>query len=118
MNIAYDVVAVIYSLVLVMSVRLKLVRAPNAVEVIGNIHRVPLFLFPALALLELAGAVGLLVGIWVEALGVAAAVGLVMYFVSATVSHIRVRDFAADHVGPALVMLTLASAALVLRLAG
>lgn len=117
MKIAYDVVAVIYSLMLVMSVRLKLARDPNAVEVIGNIHRVPLSLFPALASLELAGAVGLIVGIGVEALGVAAAVGLLTYFVSATASHIRVRDFAPDHLGAVLVMLTLATAALLLRLA-
>lgn len=117
MKIAYDVVAVIYSLMLVMSVRLKLVRHPNAIEVIGDIHGVPLSLFPVLASIELAGAVGLLVGIGVAALGVAAAVGLVTYFVSATASHIRVRDFAPDHIIPALLMLTIATAALVLRLA-
>ncbi len=117
MKIAYDIVAVIYSLMLVMSVRLKLVRDPTAVEVIGNIHGVPLPLFPVLASLELAGAVGLLVGIGVEALGVAAAVGLVTYFICAIASHIRVRDFAPDHFIPAMLMLTMATAALVLRLA-
>jgi hypothetical protein len=117
MKIAYDVVAVVYSLMIIMSVRLKLIRHPNAVEVIGDIHRVPLSMFPVLASLELAGAVGLLVGIGVRALGVAAAIGLVTYFVSATASHIRVRDFAPDHLGPALLMLTLATAVLVLRLA-
>jgi|SRR5690242_6919615 hypothetical protein len=117
MKIAYDVVIILYSLMIIMSVRLKLVRDPNAVEVIGGIHRVPLSMFGVLASLELAGAVGLLVGIEVKALGVAAAIGLVTYFVSATASHIRMRDFAPDHLGPALVMLTAAIAALALRLA-
>ena len=114
MKIAYDVLAVLYSLVLLMSARLKLVRDPNAVEVIGNIHGVPLTLFPVLASLELAGAAGLLVGIWVRGLGVAAAAGLVAYFVAATASHVRVRDFAVDHLSAALVMLALAAATLVL----
>jgi len=114
MRIAYDILACIYSLMLVMSVRLKLVRDPTAVEVIGGIHRVPLGLFPVLAAAELAGAIGLLAGIGVKALGVAAAAGLVLYFVAATSSHIRVRDFRPEHLVPALVMLTFAIAALVL----
>ena len=62
MQIAYAVVAVVYSPMLVMSVRLKLVRDPRAVEVIGDLHGVPLSLFPALATLELAGAIGLWTG--------------------------------------------------------
>jgi DoxX-like family len=116
MGIAYAVIAVVYSFMLVMSVRMKLVRHPTAVEVIGGIHGVPMALFPVLGALELAGAVGLVAGIPVEGLGVAAAAGLVAYFIGATASHIRVRDFVPEHVVPALVMLAMATAALVLRL--
>src|ERR671923_1355807 len=107
--VGYVVVAVIYSLMLAMSVRMKLVRDPRAIEVIGDIHGVPLPLFPVLAALELGGAVGLLVGIAFEPLGVAAGVGLVAYFVAATASHIRVRDLTPEHFLPALVMLAIAS---------
>jgi DoxX-like protein len=114
---AYAVVAVVYSLALVMSVRMKLVRDPRAVEVIGGIVGVPLRLFPVLAFLELAGAVGLLAGIAFEGLGIAAAVALMAYFIGAAGSHIRVRDFAPEHLLPAFVLLVAAVAALVLRLA-
>lgn len=68
---------------------------------------------PLLAALEIAGAVGLLVGLALWPLGVAAAVGVIAYFTGALVAHARVRDRA---VGPAAGFLVLAVAALVLRL--
>jgi hypothetical protein len=48
------------------------------------------WLFP-LGALKAAGAVGVLVGIGVPLIGVAAAVGLVLFFISAIGAHIRVR---------------------------
>ncbi len=48
------------------------------------------------------------------ALGAAAAVGLVLYFLGAVASHLRVGDV--KGVGPAAFMLTLAAGALVLRM--
>lgn len=69
----------------------------------------------ALAVLKIAGAVGLLVGIWVAPLGVAAASGLVLFFVGAISAHIRVRDYASIPF-PGMFLL-LAAASLVLRLA-
>jgi uncharacterized membrane protein YphA (DoxX/SURF4 family) len=44
---------------------------------------------PVLGALELAGALGLLVGIWVPLLGQAAAIGLTVYFAGAVVAHSR-----------------------------
>jgi hypothetical protein len=117
MKIAYAAVAVIYSLMLANSVRMKLTRDPRVTEVIGDVVGVPLRLFPVLAGLEIAGAVGLVAGIAVEVLGVAAAIGLIAYFVVATASHIRVRDFVPAHILAPLVLIALATAALVLRLA-
>jgi len=49
-------------------------------------------------------------GIWWPALGVAAAVGLVIYFVGAVVSHVRVGDV--KGIGSAVFMLVLAARAL------
>ena len=56
------------------------------------------------------GAVGLVLGFGVPALGVAAAVGLIAYFVCALGAHVRVHD---SNVGGAITFLLLAVAALV-----
>lgn len=61
-----------------------------------------------------AGALGLLVGIVVPFIGVAAAVGLILYFAGAVVTVVRARWWA--HYYP-LVFLLLAAASLTLRLA-
>ena len=55
------------------------------------------------------GAVGLLTGFAVPALGTAAAIGLVLYFLCAVTAHVRVRD---RQVGGAVFFLLLAAAAL------
>jgi len=117
MYVVYIVVAGIYAVMLTMSARMKLVREPVAVEVIGGVVGVPLRVFGVLALLEIAGALGLLAGIGLKPLGVAAAACLVAYFVVAIASHLRKHDLVAGHVGPAVVMLLIAAAALALRIA-
>ena len=61
-----------------------------------------------------AGALGLVVGIAVPFIGVAAAVGLILYFAGAVVTVVRARWWA--HYYP-LVYLALAAATLTLRLA-
>jgi hypothetical protein len=71
------------------------------------------WLFP-LGALKAAGALGLLVGIGVPLLGVAAAVGLVLFFVGANITHIRAHWYSFTY--PATYLL-LAGASLVLRLA-
>ena len=55
------------------------------------------------------GAVGLLAGFAVPALGAAAAIGLVLYFICAVIAHLRVRD---RQIGGAVFFLLLAAAAL------
>lgn len=65
--------------------------------------------------LKAAGAVGLLLGlIGVPLMGTAAAIGLVLFFVGAIITHLRARD---NSFGFAAVCLLLAVAALVLDLA-
>jgi hypothetical protein len=92
----------------------KIRHDPRVVAIIRDRVGVPLEYFPMLAACELAGAVGLLAGIWIPALGVAAAIGLVVYFVGAIASHLRVGDIAG--LGPAAFMLFISAAALVLRI--
>lgn len=62
-------------------------------------------------ILLVAGAVGLVAGFAVPALGAAAAIGLVVYFTCALGAHVRVRD---RNVGGAVTFLLLAVAALVI----
>jgi hypothetical protein len=73
----------------------------------------PLKYFPLLAACEFAGAVGIVVGIWWPPIGIAAGIGLVLYFVGAVVSHLRVGDV--KGIGAAVFMLVLAAGTLALR---
>lgn len=111
MSIGYVVVAVLLSAVLAMSARGKLTKDERSVDVIHNKAKVPLSWFPLLAGLELLGAAGLLIGIAVVPIGIAAGVGLVLYFVGAVGAHLRAKD---PMVLRPLFMLALAAVALAL----
>ena len=91
----------------------KIRKHPLQVKTIHETVGVPLKYFPMLAACEFAGALGLVAGIWVAPIGIAAAVGLVVYFVGAVGSHLRVGDV--KGIGSAAFMLVLAAAALALR---
>jgi len=92
----------------------KLRRDPKIVQIIHEVVGVPMKYFPLLAACEIAGGLGLVLGIWWPLLGVAAAVGLVIYFLGAVVSHLRVSDV--KGVGPAAFLLIVSVAALALRI--
>jgi hypothetical protein len=92
MFVAYIVVAVLLAAVLAMSGRGKLVKDERIVKGLTGAG-VPLSWFPLLAAAELAGALGLLVGIFFAPLGIAAAIGIIAYFVGAVITHVRVSDF-------------------------
>ncbi|MDT5080552.1 MAG: hypothetical protein QOJ80_5189 [Mycobacterium sp.] len=67
-----------------------------------------------IGLLELAGVIGVLAGLWWPPLGIAAATGLALLSVGAIVSHIRASDRADESI-PAAIGLVLAVAAVVLH---
>jgi hypothetical protein len=113
MYVGYVVCAVLLSVSLTMSARLKLIREPRAVEMLGRAG-VPLAWFPGLATLELAAVVGLLAGLAYAPLGLAAAAGVVAYFVVAVGFHVRAHD--TYLVAPAFLGV-LGAAAFVVRLA-
>jgi DoxX-like family len=69
----------------------------------------------SLAFVLLAGAAGLVAGLAWAPLGVAAAAGVVVYFVLAVAAHVRADDVA--HLPTPAIILALGVAALVLRLA-
>jgi hypothetical protein len=74
---------------------------------------VPLSWFPYLAACELAGALGLLVGIAWAPIGIAAAIGVIAYMLGAIAAHVRAGD--RQGIGSPMLPLVLAIAALVTR---
>ena len=114
MFIAYAVTGVLLALVLATSARAKLTHDKRVVDSLTGAG-VPLGMFPFLAACEVAGAVGLLAGLWYAPLGIAAAIGVVLYFLGAVGAHLRERDF--KGVPSALVILVFAVVVLVLRAA-
>jgi hypothetical protein len=76
--------------------------------------RVPQSWLSSLGVLKGAGALGLLVGIGVPPLGVAASGGLVLFFVGALITHVRARYW---EIAFPVAYLLLAVGSLVLRLA-
>ncbi|WP_344447787.1 DoxX family protein, partial [Kitasatospora nipponensis] len=82
MFIAYAVTASLLALLLLASASGKLRRDEKMVASFTEIG-VPLSWLPLLAACEIAGALGLVAGIWVGPPGVAPAVGVVLYFVGA-----------------------------------
>jgi uncharacterized membrane protein YphA (DoxX/SURF4 family) len=111
--IAYIVVAILMALTMGISASGKFMQIPGAVHTIHEVVGVPLSLFPLLAALEIAGGIGLVVGIFRPKIGVAAGIGLVLYFTSAMAAHAIVRDFAG--LKAPIVPFVLSIAALTLR---
>jgi hypothetical protein len=113
MHTAYLVITLLFALIVSYSGVGKIRRDPHLVRVLHETIGVPFKYFPLLAACEFAGAVGLVVGIWWSLLGIAAGIGLVLYFMGAIVSHLRVGDV--KGIGPAAFMLVFAAGALALR---
>jgi hypothetical protein len=89
--IAYIVVAVVLALGITGSATAKLRHDERVTTGLTGVG-VPESWFVPLALLTLAGAIGLLAGIAWRPLGIAAAIGLVLYFLGALVFHVRAKD--------------------------
>ncbi len=114
MHTAYLVITILFASMVAFSGLGKIRGDPRIVNVIHKTVGVPMKYFPLLAACEFAGALGLVLGIWWPPLGIAAAIGLVLYFVGAVVSHLRAGDF--EGIGPAAFMLVIAAGALALQL--
>nr|WP_221383394.1 DoxX family protein [Actinoplanes polyasparticus] len=91
MFIAYVVIAVLLSLVLLLSARGDIMRDPKIIEPIKALG-VPDSWFLPLGLVKIAGLLGLLAGIVYRPLGIAAAIGVVLYFLGAVITHLRAGD--------------------------
>ena len=76
----------------------KLKQVPDVMAAMAKVDVKPKNV-PLLAWLEIAGGLGIVVGIWVPSIGMLASVGLVLYFVGALFAHFtrghKVADFGA-----------------------
>jgi uncharacterized membrane protein YphA (DoxX/SURF4 family) len=76
----------------------KLKKVPDVMAAMAKVDVKPKNV-PLLAWLEIAGGLGIVVGIWVPSIGMLASVGLVLYFVGALFAHFtrghKVADFGA-----------------------
>lgn len=66
--------------------------------------------------LEVLGAVGVVVGLWLEPLGILAAIGLVLMMIGAVVWHLQAKDSVKNSLG-ALVLLGFSAVVLALQVA-
>lgn len=113
MDTVYVVITLLAALAYGYAATLNFVGAESVQAVADRVQvsrrwMVPLGVFLA------AGALGLLIGFAVPVLGIAAATGLVLYFLCALGAHVRVRD---RGVGGAVAFLVLALAVLTVEIA-
>ena len=113
MFIATVIVSIVLAVMAGMSGVLKIRRVDSIVETMMKVG-VRANQFVPLAVAEFAGGVGLIVGLFWWPVGVAASVGLVIYFVVALGAHARVGD---REISGAAMMLALSGGALALRIA-
>jgi hypothetical protein len=66
--------------------------------------------------LEISGAAGLVIGLWIGPLGITAAIGLTLLMIGAVIYHIKARDTAKNTMAP-LILLVLSATVVVLRAA-
>jgi hypothetical protein len=108
MRLAYLTITIVTVLMNGYAAALNFARA-ESVQLVADRVQVPRRWMVPLGTLLAAGAVGLLAGFAVPGLGIAAAIGLVGYFLCAVTAHLRVRD---GHLGGAVFFLVVAAAAL------
>lgn len=108
MHVTYLVVTILAALANGYAASLDFVGAESVKLVADRVQVSQRWMVP-LGVLLASGAVGLLAGFALPALGTAAAIGLVVYFICALTAHLRVGD---RHIGGAVFFLLLAAAAL------
>jgi hypothetical protein len=90
MYIAYVTVTLLLVGMLIFSAMAMYLRASWILSAMARAG-VPDSWLPTLATLKMAGAAGLLLGVAIPIIGLAAAVGVTLFFVGAIITHIRAR---------------------------
>jgi len=97
--------AVVLATIAIVSAMGKLRKMPQVIESMTHVGVKPNQI-PLLAYLEIAGAVGILIGIAIPTLAFISAGALMLYFLGAVVAHLRVKDKFKDF-APALFLAVL-----------
>jgi hypothetical protein len=113
MHLTYLVTTILAALANGYAAALNFVGAESVKVVADRVQVSQRWMLPLGTVLA-SGAVGLITGFAVPALGTAAAIGLVLYFICAVTVHLRVRD---RQIGGAVFFLLLAAAALTTNVA-
>lgn len=111
MTTTYIVVTAVAAFMVGFSALSVFIKAPWVTEPLTE-YGVPRSWWIWLGLAKAAGAVGLAVGLWVPAIGLAAGIGVALYFAGAVITVIRARRY--PHVAWPLMYAAPAVAALVL----
>lgn len=112
MSTASVVVSVVIAVVAIGSAAGKLTKQPKIIESLKTVG-LPDKHVNTLAILEILGAAGVLIGLKSKPLGVISAIALALYFIGAVIAHVRAND--AKNAPPAAVLALIAIAAAVLR---
>jgi hypothetical protein len=109
------VVTVLLAVLFLATAAGKLVGHPTSLAIRDHLQ-IPAARWKQIGVLEVAGAAGVLLGLALRPVGLAAATGLVLLSLGAIATHVRAGDKAVAAL-PALVALALATATLVLQAA-
>ncbi|MFJ3385418.1 MULTISPECIES: DoxX family protein [unclassified Curtobacterium] len=91
MHIATVILSLVLAAAMLGSGVMKLIGAAAMRANMATVHVTP-GQMRVLGVLEVLATIGLVAGLWVPALGIAAAIGAVVYFVGAIVAHVRAHD--------------------------
>ena len=95
MTIALDIFAGLLTFAAIGSAISKLLKVPDVVAAMDSVGVKPNQV-PVLALLEIAGGVGVIVGIWNPGLGLISSIALGLYFLGAIGAHLKAKSKIAD----------------------
>jgi DoxX-like family len=113
-SLATAVVSLLLAALLAFSAARKLGHRPEVVATYTRVG-VPEDRLNHLAVILMAGAAGLVIGLGWAPLGLAAAAGVVVYFALAIAAHVRAGDL--EHLAPPVLLAVLGAAALLLHVA-
>jgi uncharacterized membrane protein YphA (DoxX/SURF4 family) len=114
--IANVVVTILLAVLFTFSSSIKLLSAPQSLAIRDHLGVTPV-LWRVIGILELAGVVGVLVGLAWPPIGVAAAIGLALLSVGAVAFHVRASD-GWTQTAPAVIAIVLAVATATLQALG
>lgn len=108
MHLTFIIIGTFLGVAITFSAIGKIKRIPGAIEAIAHVG-VKESQYNKLATLEILGALGLLVGVWIKPIGIAAALGILLYFVGAISAHVKKKDTFAK-IFPALFLFLISAA--------